>query len=590
MLMRYLEVGWYPIAAANDLPFRHIFHGQLLGHELAVWRADDGFVNVWENRCLHRGSRLSIGVNDGRELKCQYHGWRYANRTAGCIYIPAHPADAPARTIRNRTFPAEERYGLVWSSLNATKELPKISALEQGLPFLTLRGIAVNAPAANVIELLTKYQFQPIASLDGNAADIILEDGDEHMVVLHSRQNEAQTVGAFFVQPVDSRRCVIRGVLNGTAQGAKRVAVLRQHNERLSKVRDAAERRAEKDPLAPASEPVYERVAPELAEMPELERAARKAALRVQIARKWAVADGIAAFELRPLNGLLPSFQPGAHIDVHLPNGQIRQYSLINGPGESGSYVIGVKREALSSGGSQVLHDSVREGDVLAISEPRNNFPLRRDAVRTIFIAGGIGITPLLAMAQTLQHAGLAYELNYFAENRERLAFPDRLALLGDRLKAHLALSPDAAHKRIRALLSGYRPHMQVYICGPGPMLDAARRIASEEGWPETAVHFEYFKNTRVIDASTTFEVALARSCITLTIPSGKSILEVIRENGIEIASSCEQGACGTCAATVLEGEPMHQDVYLSDAEKLSGTKIMTCVSRAKSARIVLDL
>ena len=114
--------------------------------------------------------------------------------------------------------------------------------------------------------------------------------------------------------------------------------------------------------------------------------------------------------------------------------------------------------------------------------------------------------------------------------------------------------------------------------------------MASEEGWPETAVHFEYFKNTRVIDASTTFEVALARSCITLTIPSGKSILEVIRENGIEIASSCEQGACGTCVATVLEGEPMHQDVYLSDAEKLSGTKIMTCVSRAKSARIVLDL
>jgi ferredoxin-NADP reductase len=227
---------------------------------------------------------------------------------------------------------------------------------------------------------------------------------------------------------------------------------------------------------------------------------------------------------------------------------------------------------------------------VLAISEPRNNFPLRRDALRTIFIAGGIGITPLLAMAQTLQHAGLSYELNYFAENRERLAFPERLALLGDRLKTHLALSPDAAQDHIRAQLSAYRPHMQVYICGPDPMLDAARRIAAEQGWPETAVHFEYFKNTRVIDASTTFEVALARSCITLTVPSGKSILEVMRENGIEIASSCEQGACGTCAATVLEGEPIHQDVYLSDAEKLSGTKIMTCVSRAKSARLVLDL
>ena len=131
-MLENARTRWHPIAAANDLPFRHVFHGQLLGRELAVWRADDGYLNVWENRCLHRGSRLSIGINDGRELKCQYHGWRYANRTAGCTYIPAHPADAPARTIRNRTFPAEERYGLVWSSLNATEELPAILALEQG--------------------------------------------------------------------------------------------------------------------------------------------------------------------------------------------------------------------------------------------------------------------------------------------------------------------------------------------------------------------------------------------------------------------------------------------------------------------------
>ena len=587
--MREPGVGWYAIAAASDLPFRHVFHGQLLGRELAVWRADDGYMNVWENRCLHRGARLSIGINDGRELKCQYHGWRYANRTAGCIYIPAHPADAPARTIRNRAFPAEERYGLVWSSLNATEELPTISALEGG-PFLPLRGIAVNAPAARVVEHLSGYQFRPIGASGGDTAEIILDEADERKIVLRSRQNGAETVGVFLVQPVDSRRCVIRGVLKGAAQDAERMAVLRHHNERLSKLRDAAERRAEQESAPPALELVYERVAPELAEMPELAASARKAALRVKIARKWAAADGIAALELRPLAGLLPSFQPGAHIDVHLPNGLIRQYSLVNGPGESGSYVIGIKREALSRGGSELLHDSVREGDVLAISEPRNNFPLRRDALQTIFIAGGIGITPLLAMAQTLEHAGLGYELNYFAENREQLAFPERLALLGDRVKTHLALSPPAAQDRMRGLLSGYRPHMQVYVCGPGPMLNAGRQIAAEQGWPENTVHFEYFKNTRVVDASTTFEVALARSCITLTVPAGKSILEVIRENGIEIASSCEQGACGTCVATVLEGEPIHQDVYLSDGEKLSGTKILTCVSRARSARLVLDL
>ncbi len=112
---------WHPIAAGSDLPSRHVFHGQLEGRELAVWRADDGYVNVWENRCLHRGVRLSIGINDGRELKCQYHGWRYSNRTAGCTYIPAHPADAPARTITNRTFPAAERYGLVWSAVEPAR-------------------------------------------------------------------------------------------------------------------------------------------------------------------------------------------------------------------------------------------------------------------------------------------------------------------------------------------------------------------------------------------------------------------------------------------------------------------------------------
>ena len=587
--MREPGVGWYPIAAASDLPLRHVFHGQLLGRELAVWRADDGYVNVWQNRCLHRGARLSIGINDGRELKCQYHGWRYANRTAGCTYIPAHPADAPARTIRNRIFPVEERYGLVWSSLNSTEELPAISALEGG-PSLPLRGIVVNAPPASVVEHLSGYRFQPIGATGGESAEITLDEADERMIVLRSRQNGAETVGAFLVQPVDSRRSVIRGVLKGAPHDAERTAVLRHHNERLSKLRDAAEDRAERKPSPPTLELAYERLAPELAEMPELATSGRKAALRVKIARKWVTAEGIAAFELRPLTGLLPSFQPGAHVDVHLPNGLIRQYSLINAPGESGSYVIGVKRETLSRGGSKLLHDSVREGDVLAISEPRNNFPLRRDALQTIFIAGGIGITPLLAMALTLEHAGLGYELNYFAENREQLAFPERLALLGGRVKAHLGLSPEAAQDLMRGLLSGYRPHVQVYVCGPGPMLDAARRIAAEQGWPENAVHFEYFKNTRVIEASTTFEVALARSCITVSVPAGKSILEVIRENGVEIASSCEQGACGTCVATVLEGEPIHQDVYLSDGEKLRGTKILTCVSRAKSARLVLDL
>ena len=121
---------WYPIAGPEDTPPRHVYQAQLLGSELAVWRADDGFVNVWENRCLHRGVRLTIGVNDGRELKCRYHGWRYANRSGGCTYIPAHPADAPARTICTPTHPAQEQYGLTWTSLHPGGAPPVIESLE----------------------------------------------------------------------------------------------------------------------------------------------------------------------------------------------------------------------------------------------------------------------------------------------------------------------------------------------------------------------------------------------------------------------------------------------------------------------------
>lgn len=580
---------WHPIAAAQDLPFRHVFHGQLLGREFAVWRADDGYVNIWENRCLHRGVRLSIGINDGRELKCQYHGWRYSNRTAGCTYIPAHPADAPARTITNRTFPAVERYGLVWSSEEPLGEAPDVAGLAEG-KLLVLRGIAINAPAAKVVERLKAYRFQPNDAIDGNGAEIAVEAAQDFALALRSRDGTAETLGVFFVQPVDSNRSVIRGVLDQGAEGAARIAILRHHNERLSKLRDEVEREVADAPAPAPIEPVYERVSAELAEMPEPTAHGRKAALRVTVARKWQAADGIAGFELRPVKGILPTFQPGAHIDIHMPNGEIRQYSITNGPGETGSFVIGVKLEPDSKGGSKCMHETVREGDVLAISEPRNNFPLRRDAIKTIFVAGGIGITPLLAMAQALKNQELTHELHYFAQGEQHLAFADRLAGLGDALKPHLGLSPDATGAELRRVLAEYRNGMHLYICGPGPMLEAARRIAAEQGWPDSAVHFEYFKNTNKIDDTSSFELALARSCVTLQVPAGKTILQVMRESGIDVPSSCEQGACGTCVATVIEGEPDHQDVYLNDAERKAGTKIMTCVSRARSARLVLDI
>lgn len=580
---------WHPIAASSDLVPRHVFHGQLLGREFAVWRADDGFINVWENRCLHRGVRLSIGINDGRELKCQYHGWRYANRTAGCTYIPAHPADAPARTITNRTFAAVERYGMVWSGEAPEGEVPSIAGIGEGEQ-LVLRPIPLDASADSVVAHLKSYAFAPSAALDAQAVDVSVEGGGEFYIALIARADGAETRAAFFVQPVDSGRSVIRGLLDAIPEGADRMAILRHHNQLLSELREKIEREAARAPAPEPLQPAIVPVSAELAEMPELTPSGRKAALRVQVARKWEAADGIAGLELRTVNGMLPTFQPGAHIDLHLPNGLVRQYSITNGPGETDRYVIGVKREVVSAGGSACVHDTLRVGDVLAISEPRNNFPLRRDAVRTLFIAGGIGITPLLAMAQALHHSALSYRLHYFAQAQGQMAFADRLAELKDNLVPHLGLSPEATQAKLRETLAGYVPGMHVYLCGPGPMLEAARTIAAELGWPEAAVHFEYFKNTHKIDDSTSFEVALARSCLTLQVPAGRTILDVMREAGIDMPSSCEQGACGTCLATVIEGEPDHQDVYLNDAEKRSNTKIMTCVSRAKSARLVLDL
>ena len=578
---------WHPVASAHDVPYRHVHHAQLLGRELAVWRADDDFVNVWENRCLHRGVRLSIGANDGTELRCQYHGWRYANRSAGCTYIPAHPADAPARTICNRTFGSVEQYGLIWSGESPVGDPPTIDALEAGTPF-GLRNLPVSASVELAVRHLQAHRFSPSERLDADA-EVAVDGVDDYSVALTARAGSSQSSVVFFVQPVDSGRCVIRGVLSETPPVGDQLAVWRHHATELNGLVVTIEAEAASRPVPEPMVPVLQQVPLHLAEVPDAP-AGRQPALRVQVQRKSATAAGVAAFELAPLEGVLPTFQPGAHIDVHLPNGLVRQYSLTNGPGESSCYRIGVKLEPDSSGGSSCLHETVREGDVLAISEPRNNFPLRRDSNRTILVAGGIGITPLLAMAQALDRMSLDFELHCFAQSGEHIAFAEVVDGLGRSVVRHLGLSPDETVAEIRRLVAGYETFANLYVCGPGPMLAAVRREAAAAGWPDAAVHFEYFKNTNEIDDSSPFEVALARSAMTVTVPAGATILEVLRGHGVIMPSSCEQGACGTCVATVLEGEPDHQDVYLNDSEHRAGDRIMTCVSRAASDRLVLDV
>jgi ferredoxin-NADP reductase/nitrite reductase/ring-hydroxylating ferredoxin subunit len=552
-------MSWIPVASSSDLVSRHVFQGRLEGRELAIWRADDGHVNIWENRCLHRGVRLTIGINTGSELVCQYHGWRYANRTAGCTYIPAHPADAPARTICNRTYPALEKDGMIWTHFQET-EPPVVE--QSADKILTLRALPIRASA--------------------DLAELFLPEFLGHGISADTDYGRLQ----LFIQPVDGDRIILRGAVENPLNDE--LETLRYFNTVFTRARDQLEIEAAKHPAPQLFEPVYTAVSAELAQMPAIGTAT--SGLTVVIERKVEVGTDICSLELVPLKDKLPTWQPGAHIDVALPNGLTRQYSLTNAPGQTDRYIIGVKRDPASAGGSKCIHDDLREGDLLSISEPRHNFPLRRDAQKTIFIAGGIGATPLLSMASALQKDGADFEFHYFAQAQDHMAFPDRLQEMDLNLVPQLGLEPNAVKERLLAILSKSDKDHQVYICGPAPLLDQARKSASELGWPDSAIHFEYFKNTLEIDDSSSFEVALARSAVTLQVPAGRTILAVLRENGVKLPASCEQGACGTCMATVLEGDPDHQDVYLNAEERASGNKILACVSRAKSDRLVLDL
>ena len=569
---------WYPIADHHDVIQRHAARTSLHGKELVVWRADDGNINVWENRCLHRGVRLSLGVNDGAELVCRYHAWRYANRSGGCTYIPAHPHDAPARTAACSTVPAAERHGLVWSTLaggDAGAEPPSIEQL--GDDAFVLRARPVRAPATVVLGLLEELDWEPFGGDD--TADALVERMrvPGGVAAVASKRGVKEHI-VFFVQPVNSSRCVVRPVRSG--EPTDPVAALRHHATILADVVERAERIQSARPVAPTAEtPVAIPTAP-----------LRREKLRVRIERKWATAEGIAAFDLVDAEGAnLPTFLPGDHIDLHLPNGLTRQYSITNGPGETAYYRIGVKRDPASTGGSAYLHDRAKPGDVLEISAPRNRFTLRRNVPSTILIAGGIGITPILAMAQALDRAGLKVAVHSFVSSEGEVAFRGVLDRLGPLVHRYVGLDPDATAGAIEQLLATPDPSIQVAACGPPPMLDVIQTIANAAGWDEDAVSFEYFQSGE-IDRSTTFTVELARSARTVEVTAGVSVLDAIRAEGLNIDSSCERGACGTCALPVLDGEVDHQDVFLSPAERATGATILTCVSRAASTRLVLDL
>lgn len=305
-------------------------------------------------------------------------------------------------------------------------------------------------------------------------------------------------------------------------------------------------------------------------------------------------AQGILGFELvpHPPAPALPAFSAGAHIDLHLPNGLIRSYSLLNDPREQHRYVIAVNKDLKSRGGSRHLHEVLRTGDTLLIAGPRNNFPLDETSPHNVFIAGGIGITPILGMIRRSQALGTPWRLFYATRAPENAAFLDTLNTFRDDPKVEVNFNFDnASGGRLLDLTSIVRtlpPAAHIYCCGPLPMLSAYEKATA--GLPPERVHMEYFASSQAAATDGGFTVQLARSGKSLQILAGQSILDGLINIGIEPPYSCREGVCGTCEVRVIEGIPDHRDLVLSAAEKSANDRMMVCCSGAMSARLVLDL
>lgn len=321
---------------------------------------------------------------------------------------------------------------------------------------------------------------------------------------------------------------------------------------------------------------------------------AKPAVLKVSVQSICNETEEIKSFRLTAANRKsLPSFTPGAHISVQIPDGLTRQYSLCNGPGDTDAYHIAVKREPDSRGGSRVLHERVAEGDTLEVMAPRNHFPIEPSAAHHLLLAGGIGITPLLSMARHLQATGASFELQYFTRSVKFTAFHELLSrpAFSGKVNFHYALDPQSLRTYLHALLRRRPEGAHLYACGPRPFMNLIEDVASA-AWPPEAIHMEFFAADPLASSGPRqpFEVTLARAGASYTVPAEKSIIQVLAEHGVRVSNSCEQGVCGTCVTGVLEGTPDHRDAFLSERERKACDKMMLCVSRAKSERLVLDL
>ncbi len=309
----------------------------------------------------------------------------------------------------------------------------------------------------------------------------------------------------------------------------------------------------------------------------------------LRVTRSDKIADGIHLLEFRdPAGKTLPPFTAGAHIGIHTPSGLLRKYSLCNDPAEHDRYLVAIKREANGRGGSINLIDAVKAGDSLMVTAPINDFGLPPRAQDFLFIAGGIGITPMMAMIREVQAQKKRFRLYYLSRSPETTAFRDELSApeFAGSVTIHYDDGDPSRSLDLRPVLAERKNREHLYCCGPRPLMEAVRTMTDH--WSSTAVHFEAFSDAETHKPTDKpFKVRLARSGKVLEVPTTKTILEVLRDNGYDVPSSCETGTCGTCRTKMLEGVADHRDLVLAEHER--GDNIMICVSRALSDEITID-
>jgi tetrachlorobenzoquinone reductase len=315
--------------------------------------------------------------------------------------------------------------------------------------------------------------------------------------------------------------------------------------------------------------------------------------IQVRVKRITYEAENINSYELvAPRGGDLVPFTAGSHIDLQLSNGMIRSYSLVNDQSEQNRYVIAVNKDVASRGGSKFVHETVRVGDIITISHPKNNFALQEKASHSVLIAGGIGITPLLSMIRRLETLGRSWQLFYAARTRLSAAFLDELNTLRPNvhLNLHINFDQESSGRMfdLSAIIETVPADTHIYCCGPVPMLEAFEAVTT--GRPTSQVHVEYFKAREKPAAEGGFVVKLARSNRTIVVKPGKTILDALLDAGIAANYACAEGVCGTCETKVIEGIPDHRDLFLGKEEQAANKTMMICCSGSKSTTLVLDL